>query len=77
MSPGKKYAAEQIVSLLRRLRMRVELARAQYLLGKAVTFTGKSKEAASHYQAAARILQSLSKQGGVAHPGAFRPQESV
>ncbi len=49
------------------LGMRVELACAQYLLGKAVTLTGKSKETASHYQAAARILQSLSKQAGVAH----------
>ena len=49
------------------LGMRVELACAQYLLGKAVALTGKSKETASHYQAAARILQSLSKQAGVAH----------
>ena len=47
--------------------MRVELARAQYLLGKALTLTGKAKEAASHYEQAAQVLQSLSKQDGASH----------
>src|SRR5271165_3716638 len=49
------------------LGMRIELARAQYLLGKAFTLTGKPNDAASHYAAAAQILQSLSKQDGASH----------
>lgn len=46
------------------LGMQVELARAQYLMGKAITLSGKPKDAALHYQEAARILQSLSRQSG-------------
>jgi len=49
------------------LGMRIELARAQYLLGKVLTLTGKPNEAASHYAAVAQILQSLSKQDGAGH----------
>ena len=45
------------------LGMRVELARANYLLAKA----GKPKEAGPHYQEAARILQSLATQEGASH----------
>jgi serine/threonine protein kinase/tetratricopeptide (TPR) repeat protein len=39
-------------------------ARAEYLLGKALTAAGKPKEAATNYAEAANILQSLSKQTG-------------
>src|SRR5271165_7049620 len=39
-------------------------ARAEYLLGKALTAAGKPKEAAISYAEAANILQSLSKQTG-------------
>ena len=49
------------------LSMRLELARAQYLLGKALTLTGKPQDAALHYQEAARILRSLSSQEGAGH----------
>jgi len=45
----------------------VELARAQYLMGKAVAATGKPSQASRHYQEAARILQALSKQPGAEH----------
>ncbi len=58
---------EDALSQAEGLGMRLELARAQYLLGKALTLTGKPKEGASHYQEAARILQSLSRQDGAGH----------
>jgi tetratricopeptide (TPR) repeat protein len=59
---------EDTLSQLEGLGMRgVELARAQYLMGKAVAATGKPREATLHYQEAARILQALSKQPGAEH----------
>ena len=58
---------EEALGQAARLGMRVELARAQYLMGKTLTATGKPKEAALHYQEAARILQSLSTLPGANH----------
>jgi len=55
---------EEAIGQADRLGMRVELGRAQYLMGNAVTASGRTKDAALHYQEAARILQSLSKQPG-------------
>jgi len=49
------------------LGMKVELARAQYLMGMAMTATGKPTDAVPHYQKAAQILQALSTQPGVNH----------
>ena len=49
------------------LGMLLERALAQYLLGKVLTMTGKPKDATLHFQEAARIMQSLSKQPGAEH----------
>lgn len=56
---------ETAVSEADKLDLLLERARAEYLFGKAVSATGKPKDAQFHYQEAARILKSLSKQPGV------------
>jgi tetratricopeptide (TPR) repeat protein len=47
-----------------KLGLRVEVARAHYLLGEIYSTTGRTREYAPQYQEAVRILQSISKEQG-------------
>jgi serine/threonine protein kinase/tetratricopeptide (TPR) repeat protein len=66
-SGAARQQLEDTLGQAEALGMRVELARAQYLMGKALTTTGKPKDAALHFQEAARILRALSTQPGAEH----------
>ena len=44
--------------------LRIEQARAQYLLGAALSRAGKKQEAIPHYRQAVNILESISKEDG-------------
>jgi tetratricopeptide (TPR) repeat protein len=55
---------DRSVGRAEKLGLKVEQARAQYLLGAALAKAGKKQEAIPHYRQAVNILESISKEDG-------------
>ena len=58
---------DRTIKVAEKLGLRVEQARAHYLMGQVFDKLGKSNQATPHYREALRILESLSKEDGASH----------
>ncbi|HKF24388.1 MAG TPA: tetratricopeptide repeat protein, partial [Candidatus Acidoferrum sp.] len=62
--PAAKSELQAALASSDKLGLQVQQARAQYLLGRALEAAGDGSEAASHYAAAKRALQSIRQESG-------------
>ena len=62
--PAARDELDAAMGRAEKLGLRVEQARAQYFMGKALARSGKQNEATPHYREAVNILESISKQDG-------------